>query len=102
MLCAHAAVPASITATALATAINLECIAASVDRRSLAPTQRVRRRPCSVRKAARALPWRRNSAPTRAARLREFFSVIAGLDPAIHPFRKESCEEDGPAGQARG
>jgi hypothetical protein len=31
--------------------------------------------------------------------------VIAGLDPAIHPLTKnalESCEDDGPAGQARG
>jgi hypothetical protein len=28
--------------------------------------------------------------------------VIAGLDPAIHPFFvKTSCEEDGCAGQAR-
>jgi hypothetical protein len=28
--------------------------------------------------------------------------VIAGLDPAIHPFAKSPYEEDGPAGQARG
>jgi hypothetical protein len=29
-------------------------------------------------------------------------AVIAGLDPAIHPFfAKASCEEDGCAGQAR-
>src|SRR5919201_4276838 len=68
MLCAHAAVPASITAAALATAMNLECIATSVDRRSIVPTQRVRRRLCSVAKAARALPWRRKSSPRRAAR----------------------------------
>jgi hypothetical protein len=34
---------------------------------------------------------------------REAWSVIAGLDPAIHPVRKKvSYEEDGPAGQARG
>jgi putative endonuclease len=35
----------------------------------------------------------------------EFKVVIAGLDPAIHPLTKnalESCEDDGPAGQARG
>src|SRR5262249_52903525 len=28
--------------------------------------------------------------------------VIAGLDPAIHPFTKDFCVEDGPARQARG
>ena len=27
--------------------------------------------------------------------------VIAGLDPAIHPLREDSCEDDGYAGQAR-
>jgi hypothetical protein len=30
-------------------------------------------------------------------------TVIAGLDPAIHPLpQKRSYEDDGPAGQARG
>jgi hypothetical protein len=29
------------------------------------------------------------------------FSVIAGLDPAIHPFQKTPVKRDGCAGQAR-
>jgi hypothetical protein len=35
-----------------------------------------------------------------ASGLFEMIGVIAGLDPAIHHL-KESCEEDGCAGQAR-
>jgi hypothetical protein len=33
--------------------------------------------------------------------MRDRFGVMAGLDPAIHPFQKESSENDGLPGQAR-